>query len=628
MALQGLPFDIYVHILEQLPVAAHSDDSPKTLAACLQTNSTFRSAASVAMLWEPHYRARYTVCDVSRECSRTQALGDDWKARFMERVRLDRQAIKILDSIVMERDGRLERAREVTSTFSYDVWNALVTVARCNVPEAFRDIDEPAENEERTSDVPSHAIPRRFWAQSLLGAISRSHAVRAWTRLKLDGENNGDGLETAIACLSAYFAHPPLEISAQLDILSSHCRSYLVKNELPVDPDEFNRSEDMLSRISSSICDFLWENGFRAAGNSRFHIFNTQFPHWFLTTHKDTIPLSLVYIFVCIARKLGMTAAPIDFPARVLAIVSSPDLTVSDIFVDVFGSRSRAILSIQEDIPRMLIHAGIVPTSMMHYLRPASTTSIVVRASRNILASFPAINEVSEGDPRVAFYVALTVNLIFLNGLQYLLNIMKHIDRFPLDILAVLTDALAPGLNPTMKHQLLTSCKAAHEDEDEAAASVTLRSNLPIPIKHFVGLIFRHSKYEYIGYIYGWESSCTASESWINSMNVDSLRWGRHQPFYHVLTQDGSLRYVAEENIQPATLKPYAYHRLFKHAHEVGRYFEGLVEENGRARLLLSPELLTAYPEDNDVGERWIKEGTSADSEDTLSSSSRRVQRW
>ncbi|KAF8846057.1 YccV-like-domain-containing protein [Paxillus ammoniavirescens] len=623
MTLQGLPFDIYVHILEQLPVAAHSEDSPRTLAACLQTNSTLSSAASVATLWEPHYRARYTVCDVAKECSRAQALGDDWKARFMERIRLDRQVIKILDGIVMERDGRLERAREVTSTFSYDVWNALVTVARCNVPEDFRDDDE-GESEERTSDVPPHAIPRRFWAQSLLGAISRSHAVRVWTRLKLDGENNGDGLETAIACLSAYFSHPPVEISSQLDLLSDQCRSYLVKNELPVDPDEFNRSEDTLSRISSSICDFLWENGFRAAGNSRFHIFNTQFPHWFLTTHKDTIPLSLVYIFVCIARKLGMAAAPIDFPARVLAIVSSPDPTVSDIFVDVFGSRSRAILSTQEDIPRLLIHAGITPSSMVHYIRPASTMSMVVRASRNILASFSAINEVSEGDARIAFYVALTVNLIFLTGPQYLLNIMKHIGRFPLDILSVLTDVLAPCLNPTIKHQLLASCKAAHEDEVEAAASVMLRSDLPIPIKYFVGLIFRHSKYEYIGYIYGWEPSCTASESWINSMNVDSLRRGRHQPFYHIFTQDGSLRYVAEENIQPVTLKPYAYCRLFKHAHEAGRYFEGLVEENGRARLLLSPELLAAYPEDNAVGERWIREGAPADSEDALPSSSSR----
>lgn len=296
--------------------------------------------------------------------------------------------------------------------------------------------------------------------------------------------------------------------------------------------------------------------------DSRFNTFNTRFPHWFLTTHKDTIPISLVYIFVCLARRLGISASPVDFPARVLAVVSSPEPAVPDIIVDVFGSRIKAILSIKEDIPRLLTDAGIAPLPVMRYVRPASTTSMVVRASRNILASFsflPPTESISEGDLHTAFYVGLTVNLIFLNDRRYLLNIMKHIGRFPLDILSVLTDALAPGLSPPIQEQLLASCKAAHEDEDEAVTSVTLRSKLSVPIKHFAGMIFKHAKYEYIGYVYGWEvsfsfpvlavvgpmfsqPSCMASEGWITSMNVDSLPRGRHQPFYHVFTQSGSVR--------------------------------------------------------------------------------------
>ena len=216
----------------------------------------------------------------------------------------------------------------------------------------------------------------------------------------------------------------------------------------------------------------------------------------------------MVYVFVCLARRLGIRAAPIDFPARVLAIVSSPDPTVPDIIVDVFGSRSKAILSLQEDIPRLLMDAGIAPLPDARYTRPANTASMVIRASRNILASFsllPPTESVSQGDLHTAFYVGLTVNLLFMNDRRYLLNIIKHITHFPLDILSVLTDALAPGLSPPIQEHLLDSCKAAHEDE--AAASVTLRSKLSIPIKHFVGMIFKHAKYEYIGYIYGWEVS-------------------------------------------------------------------------------------------------------------------------
>ncbi|KIJ66265.1 hypothetical protein HYDPIDRAFT_86448 [Hydnomerulius pinastri MD-312] len=614
MTLQQLPFDIYIHILEQLPVSAHSLEGPKALAACLQTNSILRGAASVPTLWEPHYRVRYTVCDAVKEGLRKEALGEDWMARYLARIRLDRQAVKILGGIVMERDGRLERAREVTSAFSYDVWNALAAEAQCNVPSVFRDNTSGGDNssEEQTSHVLPHALPRRFWAQSLLGAISRGHAVRVWSRLKEDESSNAHILEDAIACLSSYFACPPMEITSQLDVLGDQCRSYLCDHHLPLDPEVFHHSYITMSQISSSICDFLWEVGFRAAEQSRFHIFNTRFPHWFLTTHKDTIPISLVYVFVCIARRLGITAAPMDFPARVLAIVSSPDPSVSDIFVDVFGSRNLAILSIQEDVPRLLMDAGISPFSIMRYVQPAGVASMVIRASRNILASFsllPPGENVPEGDLHAAFYVGLTVNLVFMNDRRYLLNIMKHIGRFPLDILSVLTDALAPALDPPIREQLLVSCKAAHEDEDEAAAAVTLRSAIATPVKHFVGMIFKHAKYEYFGYIYGWEPSCMASESWIMSMEVDSLSRGRHQPFYHIFTQSGSLRYVAEENIQPTTMDQYAYGQLFRQAPEAGRYFEGLAQENGRARLLLSPELLSAYPEDNALAEKWMREG-------------------
>ena len=125
MVLKELPFDIYVQILKQLPASAHSSEGPRTLVACHQANSILRSAASIAMVWEPHYRMRYTTSLPANELSRKQALGDDWKALYMERVRLDQQATKILDDIIMERDGRLERAREVTSTLSYDVWNEI-----------------------------------------------------------------------------------------------------------------------------------------------------------------------------------------------------------------------------------------------------------------------------------------------------------------------------------------------------------------------------------------------------------------------------------------------------------------------------------------------------------------------
>lgn len=241
----------------------------------------------------------------------------------------------------------------------------------------------------------------------------------------------------------------------------------------------------------------------------QFHLLQTRLPHLFLTTHKATIPISLVYIFVCIAQKIGLTAAPVDFPARVLAIVSSPDPDISDIFVDVFGSRTQAILSLRDDIPHLLIQAGITPNSMLRYITPASCVSMLVRTSRNILASFSIMpsSTVSEDLLHTAFYASLMVNVIFRHDHRYLLNIMQHINQFPLDLFPVLVDSLSPLLNTHLREQLTTRCTAVIEEEKEAASILHHRSALTREVKFFVGMVFKHAAYGYVGYIYGWDVS-------------------------------------------------------------------------------------------------------------------------
>ncbi|KAF9582302.1 hypothetical protein BGW38_000386 [Lunasporangiospora selenospora] len=67
---------------------------------------------------------------------------------------------------------------------------------------------------------------------------------------------------------------------------------------------------------------------------------------------------------------------------------------------------------------------------------------------------------------------------------------------------------------------------------------------------YYVGEVFQHLLYGYTGAIYGYDTKCEAEETWIQSMNIDSCRYGRHQPFYNALLTDGSRRYVAQENIQ------------------------------------------------------------------------------
>jgi len=67
--------------------------------------------------------------------------------------------------------------------------------------------------------------------------------------------------------------------------------------------------------------------------------------------------------------------------------------------------------------------------------------------------------------------------------------------------------------------------------------------------RYHIGTLFRHRRYHYEAVITGWTRSCSTSDHWIRTMDVDRLKRGRHQPFYNVFVADGSSRYVAEDNI-------------------------------------------------------------------------------
>ncbi|KAI6930562.1 hypothetical protein KC337_g15857 [Hortaea werneckii] len=104
-----------------------------------------------------------------------------------------------------------------------------------------------------------------------------------------------------------------------------------------------------------------------------------------------------------------------------------------------------------------------------------------------------------------------------------------------------------------------------------------------------IGTYFRHKRYRYAGIVIGWDTSCGAEPAWIEQMRVDDLPRGRHQPFFNVVADDKSLRYVAEENILPDHSRPGP--ALMGIA---GRYFKRWDETQGKFVSNIRDE----YPDD------------------------------
>lgn len=77
---------------------------------------------------------------------------------------------------------------------------------------------------------------------------------------------------------------------------------------------------------------------------------------------------------------------------------------------------------------------------------------------------------------------------------------------------------------------------------------VAIRSD---DLKYAVGMIMKHTILGYRCVIYDWDPECLASVEWQRQNDVYRLELQGRQPFYNVLVEDGSHKYVAQgENIE------------------------------------------------------------------------------
>ncbi|KAF8216042.1 hypothetical protein K438DRAFT_1799973 [Mycena galopus ATCC 62051] len=578
-----LSLDLYVSVLEFVPAHRTDELGVRTLLSCLKANTQLREAALVGALWRPHYLARYLHSETDSETRLKARCNSNWRLMYAERRQQDRIALGLLDEITFRREGRYPLAATLAS-MSFDIWDALEIQCSLPVPALF--------GGSTTARAASYALTRRFWAESILSAISRRFAIAQWGRLTNETGNSVSFVD-AFSSLSCFFGKPPHEMQSHLSALGDACRQYLINQ------DELHAQ---LPDLCANICRFMREQGFGAVEPTHFYDISNHFPHLYLTTNKRSIPISLVHVFVSIARQLGISASPVEFPARVLAHVSSPAGS-DDFLVDVYASDTKAIVSLRNDVPVMLMRFGIPPDDLLQYISPCGASPMLLRAARNILASFR--NDASRSTAQSAIYAAVCIHLLLTNEMQLVAHMLAHVDLDPLYCATFLAD-MQPLLRHGGQHQLANSCRIALEVEEEQATLVHPRT-AQTQVAYYVGMVFEHRTYHYIGCITGWDQSCSASKEWQINMDVHSLARGADQPFYNVLSLDGSQRYVAEDNIDPRTLTTELALQFFNDVSAIPRYFSDayVSPDSCRGRWCLSPELQRAYPDDEYYSKKY-----------------------
>ena len=113
--------------------------------------------------------------------------------------------------------------------------------------------------------------------------------------------------------------------------------------------------------------------------SEKYHDIENHYPHKFLTTNHQTLPMSLVWTFVCLATRFGFEARPIGYPGTVIAAIKLPESN-EWLYVDLF----REELATQTEAE---ISVSLQPRFPPEFVQPATTQSIMTRAINNVFVS-------------------------------------------------------------------------------------------------------------------------------------------------------------------------------------------------------------------------------------------------
>jgi F-box protein 21 len=293
--------------------------------------------------------------------------------------------------------------------------------------------------------------------------------------------------------------------------------------------------------------------------------------------NHPSLPLISVAIFCVLAQRIGLNARCCGIPNHVHAmVVPNPGESLDGnrssradedapeaMYLDPYRSEIEVPL---QSLRNMLLEYGVHPRQFSEFLTDSTTLNIILRTSRNILATVHqfranAAGTENTGHPTIrlhanpfadldnAFYSALWANYIFgspgrstqgTTQSQFIPLILERFERlYPMDA-SLIEQYIVPFYNDpssNAEHWELSEALRVVRAADQTPKQIRLR-NTPAArdgVRFKVGQVFRHRRYAYTAVITGWDMECGMNSDWIVHNQVDSLSRGRHQSFYHAL---------------------------------------------------------------------------------------------
>jgi F-box protein 21 len=532
-SLLDLPAEIIQHILRLT--------SPEDAVNFGLANKRLHVITKDPLLWRSYHRTEYNYGDCVSDDNREKA-----KDMFQARRQIDAEVYAHFEQIVNRSQSRIPHIEAIAS-HGLNAKDVLLQI-----------IGERA------------SLSQHYWASAVLDRIHRAQSIDVW---KSHGNRfDMPRLAEMLAAFDVFVLENRIEgdfggISTELRKLAD-----ILKAEHP------HLMEEPLQRRAAQVAEFLRSRNFTGVlDDDDYHNLRNNFIGLALFHPKhEALPLICTAIYCSLAREVGLEAHPCNFPYHVYAMITSgtrelPGIPSRDsfrtieehletpIYIDAF----RPGLEIQkEDLETVLREIGASVHSHQRFLSPADPVDMVLRTVQNIMRSIQIVHSQGQPDPGapprwatvfpdldLAFYATLWATILLgtqasegdsisitTNRRRYLPFLVEHFKmHYPWDV-GLVEEHILPLFHGLPEFTPLREAIHVTRVEDLNMAPVMRRDPWKNQrVKYFIGQVFRHKRYGYLGVIKGWDVVCSAGEDWIRQMNVDGLAHGRQQSFYHVL---------------------------------------------------------------------------------------------
>lgn len=252
-----------------------------------------------------------------------------------------------------------------------------------------------------------------------------------------------------------------------------------------------------------------------------------------------TIPLAIIY--EAVARRLGLRCEPVIFPNHfLLRFCDSQQPNANWYYIDLYTGEKiakgggcpygRNIVEPRPKHPTATTEEVIIKLAydLEHLARQSYSPSGQVFLLRSALELVQLLNPKD---------ISSLVNL----GRLYMVH---NFNTAPIENFVRSQEFVHPEQARSIV-QMLRSHRVVLPDDPIEPVYRTPE------VKFAVGMVMHHLLYGYKCVIFNWDHVCSAAQDWQSRNNINKLIHKAKQPFYNVLVEDGSHRYVAQENMKP-----------------------------------------------------------------------------